>query len=102
MLYSRTNRYIGTPEIIEKKIHIGDWESDSIIEANNQGVISRSVDHHEKFVLHRNIRKKYARGVVEAFILYTIAFDHGKEFAGHEKIASMLHSSHYFERLYDL
>jgi IS30 family transposase len=95
------------PEIVEKKIRIGDWEADTIIGAKNQGVILSNVDRHSKFVLLRNLRSKHAGGVVEAFdtmmkglIVHTITFDNGKEFAGHEKIASMLHASCYFARPY--
>jgi len=95
------------PEIVEKKIRIGDWESDTIIGAKNQGVILSSVDRHSKFVLLRNLRQKYAGGVVEAFgkmmaglRVHTITFDNGKEFAGHEKIALILNASCYFARPY--
>lgn len=95
------------PEIVEKKIRIGDWESDTIIGAKNQGVILSSVDRHSKFVLLRKLRRKHAVGVLEAFdtmmkglLVHTITFDNGKEFAGHEKIASMLSASCYFARRY--
>jgi len=95
------------PEIVEKKIRIGDWESDTIIGAKNQGVILSTVDRYSKFVLLKNLGQKYAGGVVEAFdemmkglIVHTMTFDNGKEFAGHEKIASILNASCYFARPY--
>lgn len=95
------------PKIVEKKIRIGDWESDTIIGAKNQGVLLSSVDRHSKFVLLKKLRSKFSQGVVEAFnkmmkglVVHTITFDNGKEFAGHEKIASMLNASCYFAKPY--
>jgi len=57
--------------------------------------------------LLKNLGQKYVGGVVEAFdemmkglIVHTMTFDNGKEFAGHEKIASILNASCYFARPY--
>lgn len=85
------------PQIVEKKLRIGDWEADTIIGAKNQGVILSVVDRHSKFVVLQLLNGKYMGGVVGAFKkrlfglpAHTITFDNGKEFAGHEKIGKFL------------
>ncbi len=95
------------PKIVEEKSRIGDWEADTIIGAKNQGVIFFSVDRHSKFVVLELLRDKHSAGVVEAikkrmssFFLHTITFDNGKEFAQHEKIASIMKTSCYFAKPY--
>ena len=95
------------PKIVEEKARIGDWEAGTIIGAKNQGAIFSTVDRHSKFAVLQRLDRKYSAGIVEAvknrmtkFLVHTITFDHGKEFARHEEIALILNAVCYFAKPY--
>jgi len=95
------------PKIVEEKSRIGDWEADTIIGAKNQGAIFSTVDRHSKFTVLQRLDRKYSAGIVEAvknrmtkFLVHTITFDNGKEFARYEEIALILNAACYFAKPY--
>jgi IS30 family transposase len=97
------------PAIVGEKSRLGDWEIDTVIGKNHQGVLVTIVDRVSKLTLIRKVTSKHADGVAEATIqllrpyvdkTLTITADNGKEFAGHEKIKAALKADVYFAHPY--
>lgn len=97
------------PEIVEHKSRIGDFEGDTIIGAKHKGAILSYVDRSSKYTFLAKLEQKRAELVVKAtkdklenlpHKLYTITFDNGKEFAGHEKMREMLDVEIFFATPY--
>ena len=49
------------PEIVEQKIRIGDWEGDTVIGKNHQGVLVTLAERKSRYVLAGQLRSKHAR-----------------------------------------
>lgn len=97
------------PEIVEQKIRIGDWEGDTVIGKNHQGILVTLAERKSRYVLAGQLHSKHARGVtakVNSLLrphkhkCHTVTFDNGKEFAEHETIASELKAGIYFAHPY--
>jgi IS30 family transposase len=97
------------PPIVEEKIRVGDWELDTIIGADQDGVIVSMVDRHSKFTyLIKALNKTAASvrdGIVEKLrpvrdFVYTLTSDNGKEFAYHEEITNILQADFFFAKPY--
>lgn len=97
------------PEIANNKARIGDWEADTIIGKNHQGVIVSLVDRKSKYTKLRFADGKFALSVSKAIAnafkgikdkVKTITYDNGGEFAGHEKVSKQLGSKAYFAKPY--
>jgi transposase, IS30 family len=97
------------PAIVEERVRVGDWEIDTIIGKNHQGVCVTVVDRVSKFTLIKNLESKHAELVADAVIdllmpykdkVHTITGDNGKEFAQHERIATQLDTDFYFAHPY--
>ena len=97
------------PEIVAKKIRIGDWEGDTVIGKNHKGGLVTLAERKSRYVLAGHIRSKHAAGVtaVTTRLLtpykdkcHTITFDNGREFAEHEKMAAELKADIYFANPY--
>lgn len=96
------------PAIVEERSRIGDWEADLILGKNRQGVALTLTERKSRFTLLRTFPSKHAgpitQGIKELLKwdvrLKTITFDNGKEFAGHEEIASALNVDCYFAHPY--
>ena len=93
------------PEIVERKIRIGDWEGDTVVGKNHQGALVTLVDRKSKLTLIGKVNR-YTAGAVEKTIIslmdflprrnYTLTVDNGKEFASHESVADALRIRVYF------
>ena len=93
------------PEIVERKIRIGDWEGDTVVGKNHQGALVTLVDRKSKLTLIGKVNR-YTAEVVEKTIIslmevlprrnYTLTVDNGKEFANHESVADTLQIKVYF------
>lgn len=92
------------PEIVEQKVRIGDWEGDTVIGKNHQGVLVTLAERKSRYVLAGALPSKHADGVtakVNSLLrphpgkCHTVTFDNGKEFAGHEAIAAELNADIY-------
>lgn len=96
------------PAIVDERSRIGDWEADLILGKNHQGVALTLTERKSRFTLLRTFPSKHAdpitQGIKELLKwdarLKTITFDNGKEFAGHEEIASALDADCYFAHPY--
>ena len=94
--------------IVDERSRIGDWEADLILGKNHQGVALTLTERKSRFTLLRTFPGKHAdpstQGIKELLKwdarLKTITFDNGKEFAGHEEIASALNVDCYFANPY--
>jgi|AntAceMinimDraft_12_1070368.scaffolds.fasta_scaffold74998_1 IS30 family transposase len=96
-------------QIVEEKSRIGDLEADTVIGANHKGAIVTLVDRMSKFSLFTLVPNKTKESVTKAIenslrafkkTILTITFDNGKEFAGHQDIASTLEVKCFFARPY--
>ena len=93
------------PEIVERKIRIGDWEGDTVVGKNHQGALVTLVDRKSKLTLIGKVNR-YTADAVEKTIIslmdflprrnYTLTVDNGKEFASHESVADTLRIRVYF------
>lgn len=93
------------PEIVERKIRIGDWEGDTVVGKNHQGALVTLVDRKSKLTLIGKVDRYTAEAVERAIISlmellprrnYTLTVDNGKEFASHESVADALRIKVYF------
>ena len=92
-----------------RKMHIGDWEADTIIGANHKGVVMSHVERTSKYTKLAKLPDKNANYVVQACArvllpladqIETITYDNGKEFASHAQIATSLGALSYFAKPY--
>lgn len=97
------------PAIANDKTRVGDWELDTIIGANHEGVIVSMVDRHSKLTKLAKIMNKTAESVRDVLLeklgptkhlVHTLTADNGKEFAYHEEIARMLEADFFFAKPY--
>lgn len=96
------------PAVVDERTRIGDWEADLIVAQNHQGVALTLTERKSRFTLLRIFPSKHAvpiaQGIVELLKsdvrLKTITFDNGKEFAGHQEVASALDADCYFAHPY--
>ena len=93
------------PEIVELKERIGDWEEDTVVGKNHKGAIVTLSCRASRYTLATMLPGKHAVAVTAAITRllsphklkrHTVTFDHGKEFAGHEKMATQLEVDIYF------
>ena len=95
--------------IVERKSRIGDWEGDTVIGKNHQGVLVTLAERKSRYFLAAQVSGKHASGITAAITrllhphkskCYTMTFDNGKEFAEHETIALKLNADVYFAHPY--
>jgi len=93
------------PNIVERKIRIGDWEGDTVVGKNHQGALVTLVDRKSKLTLIGKVDRYTAKAVEKTIISlmellprrnYTLTVDNGKEFASHESVADALQIKVYF------
>ena len=93
------------PQIVEKRIRIGDWEGDNIIGKGKKSALLTLVDRKTLYTIIVRLSGKQedllAAAAVIAMKPYrskikTITFDNGLEFAKHETIAGGLSAKIYF------
>lgn len=93
------------PDIVEKKVRIGDWEGDTIVGKNHKGALVTLVDRKSKLTLIEKVENYTAEAVEQAIVSameylpgrhYTLTVDNGKEFSSHENVASKLQIKVYF------
>ncbi len=98
------------PKIIEKRIRVGDWESDTIEGAKGTGYVATHVCRKTKYVVLAKLRTKSAatfnRCTIKAFkrhgelVSHTFTVDRGKEFAAHEQFEKKMKCTVYFAKPY--
>ncbi len=97
------------PEIVNKRLRIGDWEGDTIIGGNCKGAIISSVERVSRLTILAKIKTKNPEGVSKALIkrleplkelAYTMTLDNGGEFSLHEAISKALDMKIFFATPY--
>jgi len=95
------------PAVVEDRVRIGDWEADLVCGAAHSGYLVTLVDRVSRKTRIGHSSTKLAADVttvivalLSGFIVETITFDNGKEFAGHADIARQLRCDCYFARPY--
>ena len=97
------------PQIVEQRERTGDLEIDLVIGKGHQGALLTINDRASGLLIMEKLKGKTAAEVTAATIrrlepykeqLHTITSDNGKEFAGHEQVASELGIDFYFARPY--
>lgn len=97
------------PELVEKRERVGDLEIDLVIGKAHSGAILTINDRASGLLVMELLQGKNAADVTAATIsrlepykeyLHTITSDNGKEFAGHEEIATALGIDFYFAKPY--
>ena len=97
------------PEVVETRSRVGDWEADTIIGKHHKMAIVSLVERKTGLTLIQKVARKTAEEVSGAMIrlmrplkghVMTITSDNGREFAGHEYVASALSADFYFAHPY--
>jgi len=95
------------PAVVETRSRIGDWEADLVCGAGASGYLVTLVERVSRRVLIGFTKTKFADQVtaeilrlLENEIIETLTFDNGKEFAGHEQIATKLGCKCFFAKPY--
>jgi IS30 family transposase len=98
------------PEVVNMKTRFGDWEMDTIIGANQKGVILTLTERMTNFVFIEKLDLgKNAEGLKNQIInlllpykdfVHTITTDNGPEFAQHLKISKKIKAAIYFAHPY--
>ena len=98
------------PDIVDKRLRIGDWEVDSVIGRLHQSSIVTLVERSSRYVMIIKVNSKEADEVSQAIIsrvkesdsmkFHTITGDNGTEFADHKSISKSLNIDFYFTNPY--
>jgi IS30 family transposase len=97
------------PDIVNKRLRIGDWEVDSVIGSLNQSSIVTLVERLSRYTSIIKVDSKEATSVTQAIVnrckanklpVSTMTGDNGLEFAGHAKISKELEIDFYFTHPY--
>lgn len=89
------------PDVVATRCRLGDWEIDTVVSAGKKTAVLTAVERKSRLYLARHVPSRSADAVSKALIqllkpyaaqgqVHTITSDNGREFAGHEKIASAL------------
>jgi IS30 family transposase len=97
------------PAIVDSKRRYGDWEVDTIIGRKHQQAIVSLAERKSRLSFIQKVDRKTSQQVSQSVIkllspvqhrVHTITADNGKEFAGHETIATDLEAGFYFAHPY--
>lgn len=97
------------PAVVDQRSRIGDWEGDTVIGRNHQGVLLTLVERKSRYTLACQLASRHSAGVTQAVIellrphrrqCRTLTFDNGKEFAEHAFMAQCLGARVYFAHPY--
>ena len=97
------------PEIVNKRLRIGDWEVDSVIGKLNKSSIVTLVERVSRYTTIMKVSSKEAEVVAKAIIkrtkesnlpVHTITGDNGTEFTNHKTISEELGIDFYFTHPY--
>jgi len=97
------------PEIVNKRMRVGDWEADTVTGRRHKGVIVTIDERKSKLRLAAPVSHKRAEEVKDALVrllspikecVKTITFDNGKEFTQHAKISETIDCDNYFAKPY--
>ena len=93
------------PEVVEKRVRIGDWEGDTIVGKDHKSAVATLVERVSCMTLIVALPEKTAVETAKQIIgemvqidlpIFTITFDNGKEFSEHKTIANELKTKVFF------
>lgn len=97
------------PDLVEKRLRVGDWELDTIIGTRHQQALVSLTERKARLALIAKVERKTAEQVTNAIVrllkpyadkVHTLTSDNGKEFAKHKDIAETLAADFYFAHPY--
>jgi IS30 family transposase len=97
------------PAIVDARQRFGDWEGDTVIGKGHRGALVTLVERKSLYTVICSVIHKTAAAVRDAVVdglsphidrVHTITYDNGREFAGHEGMASDLDARIYFAHPY--
>ncbi len=97
------------PAIVDTRSRIGDWELDTIIGKGHRQAIVSLTERKSRLTLLAKVKRKRAELISRsirrllkpiASKVFTLTSDNGKEFAGHQEIATALRANFYFAHPY--
>jgi transposase, IS30 family len=97
------------PAIVERKARLGDWELDTIIDAQHRGALVSIAERRSKLVRLALVRSCKADEVARAIEtalgehkdkVLTLTMDNGKEFARHADFGKALQADTFFAKSY--
>lgn len=97
------------PAIVNKRRRVGDWEADTVIGKQGGAVLTTLVERRTRHCVIAKAADKSAQQVKDAilevlqpidFLVETITYDNGKEFAFHQQINQELGTKSYFAHPY--
>ena len=97
------------PAVVDKKSRVGDWEIDTIIGKNHQGVLLTVVERRSRYTFIAKAKSRHAEEIAQQTIrllkpvenlVHTVTADNGKEFAQHTAIRDALNAAIYFAHPY--
>jgi len=98
-----SNELADRPVEAEKRIRIGDWETDTVIGKKGKACLVTLVDRHSRFLLCCKAETKTSEAVTDAIISllqdqphHTITPDRGKEFANHKEVTAALNGMQFY------
>lgn len=99
------------PQVVEKKIRLGDWECDTVIGHDRKSVLVTMVDRTSLYTVGSRVLSRSAHVVSQAIIrllrpvkdrVKTLTFDNGSEFVKHATIGRELEATTYFAHPYEI
>ena len=97
------------PEVVNQRERLGDWEVDTVVGKNQQGILVSLVERKSRYTLLGLVERRQADLVKQAMLslllpltdrVLSITSDNGKEFAEHVQIAEALEATFYFSHPY--
>jgi len=97
------------PAIANERRRVGDWEADTVIGKQGGAVLTTLVERRTRHCVITKAADKSAQQVTDAilrglkpldFLVKTITYDNGKEFAFHQKVNQELDTKSYFAHPY--
>ena len=97
------------PDLINKRLRLGDWEVDSVVGKLHQSAIVTIVERLSRYTAIIKVASKEAEVVLAAIIdrmkpdylpVYSITGDNGTEFSNHQRISERLGIDFYFTHPY--
>ena len=96
-----------SPDVVNDRKRIGDWEAGTIVSKGKKGAIVTLVDRKSRFLRMGLIERRTKEAVknmiislLDGFPFHTITCDNGKEFAAHEENSETLEAETYFAHPY--
>jgi len=98
------------PKVVDRRVRIGDWESDSVVGKSRASYIATHVERKSRYLVASKLKDLSAARMnrvtirslrkIEASKIKTMTFDNGKEFACFKELECVLSTEIYFAHPY--